>query len=105
MEIYRTMHTVEDKLIQIMITLPQSAIGITYPELHYCTPDKSRSTLEYGCLDLTLNVFIKTDQDNFLKLYSDDSARTLTPEVFNALGLFNVSLDELAARLLQAVNK
>ena len=84
--------------IQIVITLPQSKIGYTYPEVYLCVPQKNGS-LKYTYIDTTTGTAWKSDAETFMPLYVD--ADPLTEEKFKELGIFKGTLQETAEALIE----
>lgn len=86
--------------IQITISLPQSKIGATYPELYLCTRLKDGS-LKYVWIDLTTKLIQDCDPADFMEHYTN--GKPLTEDSFTKLGIFNCSLQTIAEGLCAAL--
>ena len=86
-----------DASIQIVIALPQSKIGYTYPEVYLCIPQKHG--LKYTYIDIATCAARKSDAETFMPLYVD--ADLLTEEKFKELGIFKGTLQETAEALIE----
>ena len=98
MEKYAACIDTSDASIQIVIALPQSKIGYTYPEVYLCMPQKN-GPLKYTYIDTTTCTAWKSDAETFIPLYVD--ADLLTEEKFKELGIFNGTLQETAEALIE----
>ena len=98
MEKYAACVNTSESSIQIVITLPQSKIGYTYPEVYLCTPQKHGS-LKYAYIDITTGTAWKSDAETFIPLYVH--ADLLTEEKFKEIGIFKGTLQETAEALIE----
>lgn len=67
---------------QVVLNLPQSKIGFTYPELWFCIPKKGR--LNYIKVDLTIYRGVDMSEETFLNAYIN--SEELTDEVMQEVG-------------------
>ena len=67
---------------QVVLNLPQSKIGYTYPELWFCIPKKGR--LNYIKVDLTIYRGFDIPEKEFLDKYIN--SEELTDEVMQEVG-------------------
>lgn len=100
MENYSAFITTANGPIQIVVSLPQSKIGYTYPELYMCTRLKD-GTLKYVWADLTTKLIQHCEPSDFMEHYVNGTP--LTEENFAELGIFNCSLQEAAEGLCAAL--
>ena len=98
MEKYAACVSTSKVSMQIVITLPQSKIGYTYPEVYLCMPQKN-GPLEYTYIDIATGTAWKSDAETFMPLYV--SADLLTEEKFKELGIFKGTLQETAEALIE----
>lgn len=98
MEKYAACIDTSDASMQIVITLPQSKIGYTYPEVYLCMPQKDGS-LEYTYIDIATGTAWKSNAETFIPLYV--GADLLTEEKFKELGIFKGTLQETAEALIE----
>ena len=98
MEKYAACIDTSEASVHIVITLPQSKIGYTYPEVHLCIPQKDGS-LEYTYIDIATVTARKSDAETFMPLYV--GADLLTEEKFKELGIFKGTLQETAEALVE----
>lgn len=98
MEKYAACVNTSEVSIQIVITLPQSKIGYTYPEVYLCVPQKNGS-LKYTYIDIATVTAWESDAETFIPLYVD--ADLLTEEKFKELGIFKGTLQETAGALVE----
>lgn len=98
MEKYAVCVNTSEVSIQIVITLPQSKIGYTYPEVYLCVPQKNGS-LKYTYIDIATGTAWKSGAKTFIPLYV--SADLLTEEKFKELGIFKGTLQETAEALIE----
>lgn len=97
MEKYAACIDTSEASIQIVITLPQSKIGYTYPEVYLCMPQKNG--LKYTYIDTTTCTVRESDAETFIPLYV--GADLLTEEKFKELGIFKGTLQETAEALVE----
>ena len=98
MEKYAAWVSTSEVSIQIVVTLPQSKIGYTYPEVYLCMPKKN-GPLGYTYIDIVTGTAWKSDAETFIPLYVD--ADLLTEEKFKELGIFKGTLQETAEALIE----
>ena len=98
MEKYAACVSTSEVSIQIVIALPQSKIGYTYPEVYLCMPQK-HGPLGYTYIDVATGTAWKSDAETFIPLYVD--ADLLTEEKFKELGIFKGTLQETAEALIE----
>lgn len=97
MEKYAACIDTSEVSIQIVIALPQSKIGYTYPEVYLCMPQKHG--LKYTYIDTTTGTAWESDAETFIPLYVH--ADLLTEEKFKELGIFKGTLQETAEALVE----
>lgn len=91
----------DQRSCQIVIRLPQSTIGYTYPELYWCAP--TPKGLRYWFLDLLLGRESVASEEVFLHHYV--ASEELTEETFRAMNLFTCTLRELAETLYEGAQQ
>lgn len=96
MERYSACVDAFESSIQIVITLPQSKSGYTYPEVQLRVPQKDGS-LKYVSICFTNGSICKSGAETFI--YDYLSAKPLTKEKFKELDIFNGTLDDVAKTL------
>ena len=79
---YHTFIDTDNINCQVVLNLPQSKIGYTYPELWFCIPKKGR--LHYIKVDLTIYRGFDMGEKEFLQSYTNSPE--LTDEVMKEIG-------------------
>lgn len=98
---YKAFVQVDDRRsCQLVIMLPQSKIGYTYPELYWCVP--TPQGLCYRYMDIITRTVWKADEAEFLRAYTD--GEELTEDIFKELGIFRCSMKELAGSIYDQAN-
>ena len=102
MEIYKTFIDIDEhRLLQMVICLPQSKIGYTYPEIYLCAPKRGTKELTYIKFDVVLGAAWKTDDKTFIPLYM--KGEELTEEKFKELNIFKCDLKTIAEAFYEAM--
>lgn len=91
----------DNRFCQLVLCLPQSKIGYTYPEVYVCL--KVNDSLRYVHFDFYLSKMTFSDEKTFMQYYV--YSPKLTDEIFRSIQLFPMSLNEFTNVLYDEIKQ